>query len=97
MILKSKIILCIYLFIFLFIILSCSTPKEIVKTDRVIIKAQYLSAGPTGCFPSEIEINFIDPKWNIPAVWTAKCKSKVYVCSSHGAEDSMVNCSPQAQ
>ena len=89
----TKNITCFGILVCIVVTAGCVSPEKIVKRKSVIDSAKHKSAGHIGCLPSEIEVNYIDPKFNTAVVWTATCKSKVYVCSESNSVSGTMSCS----
>lgn len=79
------------------LLVGCVTPSNVNKSEFAKEKIRYMSAGSTGCLPADMDVEFIEPKWNVHGVWTVTCKSNVYVCSASGVDQNVASCSPLAK
>jgi len=62
-----------------------SDPMSIANSEKNIQKLKGISAGFTGCIPSELSITVVEAS---PAlVWEAECDQVVHVCSNYDSND----------
>ncbi|WP_157209863.1 hypothetical protein [Marinimicrobium agarilyticum] len=69
---------------------GCSTATTTAYSDLIKSSLQTISAGYTGCFPNDNDINFVTADGVVSDelsigltsnVWMATCKGKRYLCS----------------
>lgn len=90
--------ICIFIALSLSLFLAgCVTPSNVNNSEFAKEKIKYMSAGSTGCLPADMNVEFIDPKWNHHGVWTVKCKSQLFVCSAAGVDQNIASCSPSIE
>jgi hypothetical protein len=78
---------------------SCVSGSTPAKLPAIKPELQLVSAGHTGCLPSENGISNSNVNVSGTGTWNATCKGRIYLCSavSSGNQAFEYSCAPVAQ